>query len=62
MTVARPWRATVYLPGHLEDGRLVVWRRLAYATEEARDARMAGWEEEGFVVQRYEVLELDLDI
>lgn len=58
----RPFRATVYLPGHDEQGQGVVVGKASAATPEALEATLArhGWDT-GYAVTRYEVLELELE-
>jgi hypothetical protein len=46
----RPYRATVYLPGHDETGKAPVVRRLSVAT----------WLAQGYRVKSYEVLTLPI--
>lgn len=59
--MGRPFRATVYLPGHTEEGAGVAVGKIARATEESLNEACAAWEVDGYAVVRYEVLELDLE-
>jgi hypothetical protein len=58
---ARPFRATVYLPGHDEAGRGIVVTKVSAATRENLDALLEGWETRGYAITRYEVLHLPLE-
>jgi hypothetical protein len=56
----RPYRATVYLPGHDETGKAPVVRRLSAATEEGLVEAIATWLAQGYRVKSYEVLTLPI--
>lgn len=58
---SRPYRATIYLPGHDEAGRLVVVRRLSAASEAGLEQAMAPWKADGYVAVAYEVIPLPLE-
>lgn len=62
MGTPRPYRATIYLPGHDEAGRLVAVRRLSAATQEGLERAMAPWLAEGYLPVAYEVIELPLEL
>lgn len=57
----RPYRATIYLPGHDEAGRLVVVRRLSAASQGGLDNQIKPWTDDGYVAIAYEVMELPLE-
>jgi hypothetical protein len=58
----RPFRATVYLPGHTEEGHGVAVGKIARATLEALNAALEPWEADGYAIVRYEVLALPLEV
>ena len=62
MARARPFRATVFLPGHDESGRSPVVRKVATTTQEALDASLDRYKAEGYRVKSYEVLPLPLGL
>lgn len=55
---SRPFRATVYLPGHDDAGRGVVRAKIACTTEDHLNTAMAAWKAQGYMVTAYEVLQL----
>lgn len=57
---ARPFRATVYLPGHDEAGHGVPVAKVSAATAEGLERVLAPWREDGYQVKAYEVLTLEL--
>lgn len=57
----RPFRATVYLPGHQEDGAPVVVANVSACTEGGLARALAKWLEDGYVAVGYEELTLPLD-
>jgi hypothetical protein len=57
----RPFRATVYLPGHGEDGQLVVVARVSAASEEGLARALARWLDQGYEARRWEELHLPLE-
>ena len=61
MTV-RPFRAVVYLPGHLEGGVLVKSHHLSFSTREGLAKACDALEAEGYRTKRYEVVPLDIDL
>lgn len=61
MGTPRPFRATVYLPGHDEQGRGVVVTKVSAASAEGLARALDRWETEGYAITRYQVLELPLE-
>lgn len=57
---SRPFRATVYLPGHDEEGRGVVVAKRSAASQEGLEKALGTYVADGYPITRYEVLELDL--
>lgn len=57
---ARPFRATVYLPGHDESGRSPVVRKVSASTEAGLTHAIDRYVREGYRVRAYETLTLDL--
>lgn len=49
----KPWRATVYLPGHTEEGHGIAVGKIARTTQEALVEACAAWERDGYVVVKY---------
>lgn len=58
---ARPFRATVYLPGHDESGRWVKVRTCSAATQEGLERALEPFLAQGYRRTAYEVLELPLE-
>jgi hypothetical protein len=58
---AHPFRATVYLPGHDEEGHGIIVARPHAATREGLERALGRWEAEGYAITRYEVLALPLE-
>lgn len=58
----RPFRATVYLPGHDESGHEPVATKVSAATQEGLERALEPWVADGYRVKRYEVLSLDLEL
>jgi hypothetical protein len=56
----RPFRATVYLPGHDENGHGVVAAKVSATTQANLDRALEGYLVDGYAITRYEVLELPL--
>jgi hypothetical protein len=54
----RPFRATVYLPGHDEGGHEPVATKVSAATREGLEKALEPWLADGYRVKRYEVLSL----
>lgn len=61
MGVQRPFRATVYLPGHTEEGNGVVVTKVSTSTREALELILEPWAADGYAITRYEVLHLPLE-
>lgn len=59
---SRPFRATVYLPGHDEDGQEPVATKVSAASREGLESALEPWLAQGYRVKRYEVLTLDLGL
>ena len=59
---SRPFRATVYLPGHDEAGHEPVATKVSASTQEGLDTALEPWLAQGYRVKRYEVLTLDLGL
>lgn len=57
----RPYRATVYLPGHGEGGQLIAVARVSAASEGGLDRALARWLDEGYEARRWEELHLPLE-
>lgn len=57
----RPFRATVYLPGHDEGGHEPVAAKVSAATRQGLETALEPWLADGYRVKRYEVLELPLE-
>jgi hypothetical protein len=58
----RPYRATVYLPGHDETGHGVVVAKVSAATQAGLERVLAPWRSHGYQVRAYEVMTLDLGL
>lgn len=58
MTRRRPFRAVIYLPGHDENGHGVVVAKTSTTTEDMLEAAVKPWVDQGYVVKRYEVLDM----
>ena len=56
---SRPYRATIYLPGHGEDGRLVPVRKVSAATEAGLEKVLARYRAEGYAVVAYQEVPLE---
>lgn len=54
MGQARPFRAHVFLPGHGENGERVLVRRVSTATQEALDAILERYREDGYWIGAWE--------
>lgn len=58
----RPFKADVWLPGHNEQGRGIIVTKVSAGSEEGLDRALTRWLDQGYVVRRYEDLELDLEV
>lgn len=58
----RPYRATIYLPGHDETGKAPVVRKITAATQGGLSDAISQYIDDGYRVRSYEVLTLPLDI
>lgn len=58
MGTARPFRGTVYLPGHDEDGHGVAVAKVSASTQANLDKALDRYRAEGYHVRTYEVLAL----
>lgn len=56
----RPFRATVYLPGHDEEGHGIVVAKVSATTQANLGRALEGYLVDGYAITRYEVLELPL--
>lgn len=59
---SRPFRATVYLPGHGEDGRWIAVRKISAATQEGLEKALEPWLAQGYRRVAYEVPPLPLEV
>jgi len=60
MATRRPFRATIYLPGHDETGHGVAVAKTSASSEHLLTLALQPWLDAGYHVVRYEVLSLDL--
>lgn len=58
---ARPFRATVYLPGHGEDGRWIAVRKISAASKEGLAKALEPWLSQGYRRVAYEEVPLPLE-
>lgn len=57
----RPFRATVYLPGHGEGGQLIPVARVSAASEDGLNRALARWLEQGYEARAWEEVPLPLE-
>lgn len=58
---SRPFRATIYLPGHGEDGHLIPVRKVSASTEANLERVLDRYRAEGYAVVAYEEVPLPLE-
>lgn len=58
---ARPFRATIYLPGHGEDGRWIAVRKISAASEAGLERALEPWLAQGYRRVAYEEVPLPLE-
>lgn len=61
MGTRRPFRATVYLDGHGEDGRLVKIASVSASTEANLAKALVHWTGHGYLIRRWENVPLPLE-